>query len=304
MTTPAERRWAVALIFIAPVLWSVNYLVGRMAPGQIAPHALALARWFCAGLLLAWFARHELARGGRWTPAEWRQSIVFGLLGMWICGAWVYIGAQTTQATNIALIYTLSPVFIAVGAALFLHERLRLSQWLGVAVALAGLIHIVIKGEWTALATVRFVVGDLWILAAAISWAIYSVLLRRWPSRFSPVSRLVMIITGGVLLLIPLAALEAWAAWHWKLAAFQTQLDARTVMLVLAAAVFPGAGAYLAHATITRHLGAARAALSLYLGPLAGAASAWLVLGEPVLAYHWVGAAIILPGIWLASRNG
>lgn len=303
MTTAAQRRWAVALIFIAPVLWSVNYLVGRLAPGQIAPHALALARWACAGLLLAVFARHELVRGGRWTPQEWRQAMVLGLLGMWICGAWVYIGAQTTQATNIALIYTLSPVFIAAGAAVFLREHLRPSQWLGVAVALAGLVHIIIKGQWADLAKVRFVVGDLWILAAAVSWAVYSVLLRRWPSRFSPIARLVMIITGGVLLLMPLAALEAWIAWRQDLTAFQTRLDVRTLLLVAAAAVFPGAGAYLAHATITRHLGAARAALSLYLGPLAGAASAWLVLGEPVLAYHWIGAAVILPGIWLASRN-
>lgn len=303
MTTVAERRWAFALIFIAPVLWSVNYLVGRLAPGQVAPHALALARWLCAGLLLAWFARRELLRGGRWTAEEWRQSLVFGALGMWICGAWVYIGAQTTEATNISLIYTLSPVFIAIGAAVFLRERMRSTQWLGVAIALTGLVHIIIKGQWSALGSVRFVVGDLWILAAAISWALYSVLLRRWPSRFSPISRLVMIITGGVLLLAPLAAVEAWVAWQWQLPAFQTRLDSRTLLLVLAAAVFPGAGAYLAHATITRHLGAGRAALSLYLGPLAGAASAWLVLGEPVLAYHGVGAAIILPGIWLASRN-
>lgn len=304
MTTPAQRRWAVALILIAPLLWSVNYLVGRLAPGQVAPHALALGRWLCAGLLLAWFARHELVRQGRWTRDDWRQAFVFGSLGMWICGAWVYIGAQTTQATNIALIYALSPVFIAVGAALFLHEQMRASQWFGVLLALIGLLHVVIKGQWTALADVRFVVGDLWILAAAVSWSVYSVLLKRWPSRFSPIARLVMIISGGVLLLIPLTALEAWAAWQWQLPAYQTVFDTRTVLLVLAVAIMPGAGAYLAHATITKHLGATRAALTLYLGPLAGAASAWLVLGEPVLAHHLVGAAVILPGIWLASRSG
>jgi drug/metabolite transporter (DMT)-like permease len=304
VTTPAERRWAFALTVIAPLLWSVNYIVGRLAPGQIAPHALALGRWALAGLLLALLARRELARLGRWTPDEWRQAFVLGLLGMWICGAWVYVGAQTTQATNIALIYALSPVFIAIGAATFLHEHLRPSQWFGALLALIGLVHVVIKGQWAQLAAVQFVVGDLWILAAAVSWSVYSILLKRWPSRFSPMARLVMIITGGVLLLVPLAAVEAWAAWRWNLAAFQTQWDLRTVLLVLAVALFPGAGAYLAHATITRHLGAARAALTLYLGPLAGAATAWVFLGEAVQSHHLVGAAVILPGIWLASRSG
>ncbi len=303
MTTPTEHRWALALIFVAPLLWSVNYLVGRMAPGQIAPHALALARWTCAGLLLAWFARRELASQGRWTRDEWRQSLICGALGMWICGAWVYIGAQTTAATNISLLYALSPVFVAVAAALFLRERLRLTQWLGVLMALLGLLHVIIKGQWAQLAEVRFVIGDLWILAAVISWSAYSILLRRWPSRFSPIARLVVTITGGVLLLVPMAAIEAWAAWHWNLAAYRSQFDGTTALLVLAVALMPGAGAYLAHATMTKHLGAARAALALYLGPLAAAASARRVLGEPVHVYHGVGAAVILPGIWLASRS-
>ena len=294
-----DRRWAIALLFITPALWSVNYLVGRIAPGIIAPHMLALLRWSLAGLILLAFAWPELlAKRTSLLKNAWHY-FVFGALGMWICGAWVYIGARSTGATNIALIYALAPVFIALVSTLWLHERLGRLQWLGIALAFAGLVHVVIKGQWSALAQVTLVAGDLWILAATVSWTMYSIFLKRWPSDFSPVSRLVLIISGGVLLLLPLAAIEALSGlpmtqtvWGWK-----------TFALVVAAGVIPGAGAYLAYATLQKTLGAARAGLTLYLGPVYAAVTAFMVLGEPIEWYHGMGALIILPGIYMASRQ-
>ena len=293
-----DRRWAVALLFITPALWSVNYLVGRIAPGIIAPHMLALLRWGLAGLILAAFAWPELlAKRSDLFKNGWHY-LVLGALGMWICGAWVYIGARSTSATNIALIYALSPVFIALVSSLWLRERLGFMQWLGIALAFAGLVHVVIKGQWIALAQVRLVLGDLWILAATVSWTLYSIFLKRWPSDFSPMARLVLIISGGVLLLMPLTVLEALSGlpmtqttWGWK-----------TFVLAITAALMPGAGAYLAYATLQKSLGAARASLTLYMGPLYAAVTAFFVLAEPVHFYHLVGAMIILPGIYLASR--
>ncbi len=280
-------------------MWSVNYLVGRSAPGVVAPHMLALLRWVIAGVILALFAWPELRAKRALLARQAWQYLVLGALGMWICGAWVYIGARSTSATNIALIYTLSPVFVACASGLWLQERLGKVQWIGIAMAFAGLVHVVIKGQWAALAQVQFVAGDLWILACTLSWTLYAILLKRWPTDFSPIARLVLIIAGGVVVLLPAALIEAWSGlpmtqtvWGWKATA-----------LVVAAAIFPGAAAYLAFSTLQKELGAARASLTLYLGPLYAAVVAWLVLGEPILGYHAVGAAVILPGIYLASRK-
>jgi drug/metabolite transporter (DMT)-like permease len=299
MSSHFAPRWALALLFITPALWAVNYLVGRTAPGVVAPHMLALLRWTIAGLILALFAWPELrAKRSLLRRNAWHY-LVFGALGMWICGAWVYIGARSTSATNIALIYALSPVFVAFASGLWLHERLGKLQWLGIAMAFAGLVHVVIKGQWEALAQVQFVAGDLWILACTLSWTLYSILLKRWPTDFSPIARLVLVITGGVLVLLPIAIIEALSGlpmtqtlWGWK-----------AVGLIVAAAIFPGAAGYLAYSTLQKELGAARASLTLYLGPLYAAVVAWLVLGEPILGYHAVGATVILPGIYLASRS-
>ena len=293
------HRWAIALLFITPALWSVNYLVGRLAPGSIAPHMLALLRWTGAGLLLAVFAWPELvAKRAQLLHQAWRY-LVLGALGMWICGAWVYIGARSTVATNIALIYALSPVLIALASVLWLRERLGKLQWLGIAMALGGLVHVVIKGQWTQLAKVQWVAGDAWILACTVAWTVYSILLKRWPSDFSPLARLVLICAGGVTVLVPLTWIEAVSG----LPMTRTVWDLKTSLLVVAAALLPGAGAYLAYATIQKELGAARASLTLYLGPLYAAGVAWWVLGEPITLYHAVGAAVILPAIFLATHG-
>jgi drug/metabolite transporter (DMT)-like permease len=179
MPTFNDRRRAMALLFITPALWSVNYLVGRIAPGIIAPHMLALLRWSLAGLILAAFAWPELlAKKSSLLKSGWHY-LVLGALGMWICGAWVYIGARSTGATNIALIYALAPVFIALISAIWLREPLGWLQWLGIALAFVGLVHVVIKGQWSELTQVELVAGDAWILGATISWTAYSILLKR-----------------------------------------------------------------------------------------------------------------------------
>ncbi len=296
MPSTTQYRVALALIFITPALWAVNYLVARSAPGVIEPHALALLRWLVASLLFSlghwveiWEARTEIGR-------EWRRYLVLGALGMWICGAWVYIGGRTTAAINISLIYSISPVLIVLAAAWWLKERISATQSIGVALALAGVLHVVLKGEWTTLGNVTLVPGDFWIVGATIAWATYSLLLRKWPSKLNASARLSVIAMAGVLVMLPFAIFEA----------VNNPLPVLTIKgsgLVLAVAVFPGYGAYLAYSVMQRELGVARVGVVLYLAPIYAALIAWLVLGEALHAYHAWAMAVVLPGIYLVNRK-
>ena len=291
-----ERRLAIALLFIAPALWSVNYLVARWAPGVIAPHMLALGRWSVAVLLLGAFCWREIVAKRAYIKAEAWQLIVLGALGMWVCGAFVYIGGRSTTAVNIGLIYAGSPVLIALASALWLHERFGVRQWLGVALAIGGVLHIIIKGQWQALADVRINSGDAWIAVAMVCWAAYSLLLRAWPSAFGALARLTLVACGGVVVLVPFTVAEA--VWWWP-----STLSWKSVALVLASALIPGAAAYGAYSHMQRVLGAARVGMVLYLGPLYAAVAAWGVLGESILRFHFVGAVLVLAGIGLATRR-
>ncbi len=299
MKTKISQRFAFTLLLLTPALWSVNYLVARMAPGEIAPHMLALGRWLLAACVLGVFAWGELREKRHLIRKNAWQYLVLGALGMWVCGAWVYIGARSTSATNIALIYSLSPVFIVLCASVWLHEKLRGVQWLGIALAMIGLVHVVIKGQWGNLLLVRFEAGDLWILACAFSWAGYALLMKHWPTDFSPLARLVLIALGGCVVLLPFTVAEALSGlpltqtlWSWK-----------SFALIAASGLLPGALAYWAYGTAQKTLGAARTAMALYMGPLYGGLLGWAVLGEPIRGFHLAGAALILPGLYLASMT-
>lgn len=293
-TAAQQLRLARTLLWLVPAMWSVNYIVARLANGVIGPYLLALGRWAIAGAVLVILARAELWQHRRALVRDWWQFLVLGFLGMLVCGAWVYQGARSTSATNIALIYAASPVLIAVGSAMWLHEHIRMRQAAGVVLALAGVMHVVVRGHWATLAQVQFVAGDLWIVAATISWAAYAMLQKKWPSPLSATARLAAICVGGVICLLPFAA---WEATQDGL----TVWGVRAFTLVLITAIVPGLGAYWIYGWAQKMLGASQVAVSLYLGPLYGGLAAWVILGEAPGWHHLAGAALILPGVFLVT---
>lgn len=290
-----QQRLALTLIWLVPSLWTVNYILARMAPGVIGPYMLAFGRWAIAGTVLVALSAPELWRCRRHIAQVWWQYLILGLLGMFICGAWVYQAARSTGAMNLALIYAASPVLIALGAGLWLGEAFGRRQAFGVALALTGVLHVIVRGHWMALAELQFVPGDAWVLAATISWAAFALLQKHWPSPLGATARLAAICVAGVLLLLPVALWEVAQPdlMQWKLQA---------LWLVLVAAVVPGLGAYWIYGWAQSIVGASRVAVALYLGPLYASIGAWTMLGEPPGLHHLVGAALILPGIFLVTQ--
>lgn len=295
MASINRTQFATILLFVAPAMWSVNYIVARLANGVIEPHLLAFLRWFLAVMLMLPFAWKELR--GKWPEwiHEWPDLLFLGGLGMWICGAFVYIGGKTTQAINIGLLYALAPVLIAVISTRLFEDRLRGWQIVGAALSLAGMLLIVAQGSLQNLLNVKFTTGDLWILFAVSCWTLYSILLRKKSSVLGPFARLTAITLGGLLVLIPFTLLEVYLVGlphDWGHALF----------LALMVAVFPGFGAYQAYSFMQAQLGAAKTGLVLYLGPVYAAVLAWIVLNEPPHWFHLMGAILILPGMYLATR--
>jgi drug/metabolite transporter (DMT)-like permease len=289
-----QQRLALTLVWFVPSLWTVNYIVARLAPGVIGPYLLALGRWAIAGAVLVALCAPELWRERRHIGGHWWQYLILGVLGMMVCGAWVYQGARSTGAMNIALIYAASPAMIALGAGLWLGETFGKRQAAGVVLALAGVLHVIVRGNWLALAELRFVPGDAWVLAATVAWAAFALLQKHWPSPLSATARLAAICMAGVFSLLPFAA--------WELTQPGLLVWGPTALwLVLAAAALPGLGAYWIYGWAQRIVGASRVAVALYLGPLYASIGAWWLLGESPGWHHLVGAMLILPGVFLVT---
>lgn len=292
----SERRVALILLFIAPALFCSNMLTARATHDLFPPVALAFWRWALTFVLLLPFTAAALWRY-RWSIVrEWRDFLILGALGMGACGAFVYIGADTTSATNIGLIYAASPILIVVLARVFYDEPLTLLQSAGILLSLGGVVAIVCRGDLKVLTTLSFASGDLWIVAAMAAWAVYSILLRHRPSALPMMARFAAIVAGGVLVLLPFAVMEG-------LGGELPSLTPTSFLTVGFLAVFASFGAYQVYGLVQRSLGAGPTSLLMYLIPLYNGVLAYLLLGERLYSYHLIGGALVLPGIYLATRG-
>ncbi len=292
---------ARVLFFLAPAFWTVNYLVARWAPGEAAPHILALGRWSIAIVLMALVFSAPFRR--QWPEFKievrryWPRFVLLGALGMWVCGAILYLGGRSTSSFNMALIYSLSPLLISWASIHLLHERLDTFQRFGLGLSALGVLLVICKGDLNNLLRVEFVAGDLWVLLAALSWSVYAMLLKYWPSALSPQIRLIAITGGGIMVLLPFTVLEFFL---WKQDAW---LTAQGGGLMLLAAVFPGVLAYQSYSFVLQKLGAARTSSMVHLSTVYAAFAGWLVLGEKLYWYHLLGIVLVVPGVFLVSRS-
>jgi hypothetical protein len=293
--TAGQVRVAKLLFWIIPLLWIVNSMIARRAPGVITPHVLALGRWLLASVILAFVARHELWQQRQELRKHALRYLALGACGMWICGAAVYFAGQSTSLMNISLIYAASPVMITMGSVLCLGESFSVSKFLGVVAALAGVVHVVVQGDWMRLATLQFVPGDLWIVAAAAAWAAYSLLQKHWPSPLGSTAQLAAITAGGVVVLFPFAL--------WEMLHGEPALGVQALGMVVVAALVPGICAYWIYGWTQKVLGAGAVAMTLYLGPLYAAVVAWLLLDEALGLHHLVGSVLILSGVALVMSG-
>jgi drug/metabolite transporter (DMT)-like permease len=290
----AQNALAVLLLVITPLFFAANQLTARVVDGAVPPITLAVGRWSCTFLILLplvgrslWAARAELRR-------EAGRLLVLGGFGMGLCGAPIYLAARTTTATNMGLIYALSPIAILALTAAIWRQPITLRQGLGSALALAGVAVIVAKGEVGRLLSLSFIPGDLWTLLSTLSWAFYSVLLRFWPSRLPLLVRFAAIVLAGVAVTLPFALVELslkdWPALRPSAFGYMAFLG-----------LVPGFFAYGCYGRLVALKGPAWAGLMLYLGPLYNGVLGYLLLAEQPGLHHLWGGLLILPGLYLST---
>lgn len=292
-------RVALAGLLLATLCWSGNALVARAFAGEIPPFALSFWRWSLALVLLLPFAAKSLwQHRTELRAAGWRLLVLAGL-GIAGYNSLLYAAAQTTAAINITLVNTCLPLMTFIGAGLLLGEWPQRRAWWGMAVAAGGLLVLISKGSWASIAGLAFNKGDLIMLLAVADWALYSLLLRRWAHYLLPIPALALLgllMLLGVPLILPFYLYELAQGTRFSLTPANLAAIGYT-------AIFASLLAYLAWNHAIRVIGAAKAALSNYLMPVFTAVLGWLLLGEGLQPYHWLGATLIFTGLLLGTQG-
>ena len=295
MTDTTRLRGALFALG-ATVIWSGNFIVARLLNQSIEPATLSLLRWGVAFLGLLPFAWRSAWADRVAIRRSLPTMIPMALLGVTAFNALLYTGARTTSALNLSLIATSTPVFIILLARIFLREKLSAKKILGLASALAGVLLLITGGEPSRLLGLQFSAGDLWMTLAAVLFAAYSIMVRRFSGKLSPAVFLLTLIGTGFVFLLP------WAGWEYAVSG-APQLTAGAVCAIIYVGLGASLAAYAMWNSAVASIGPSLAGLIYYSLPLFSGVAAFLFLGEPMGLVHLASAGCILGGIVLATRG-
>jgi drug/metabolite transporter (DMT)-like permease len=298
-TTDSGRRTELsgyASMVLVAVFFASSLLLARAFADLIPPFGMTALRWIGVGLILAVTHYRSLVRYRGMLRENRLRLLVLGAAGMTIPAVTTYLAAHTTAPANIGLISSAAPVMVILGGALFFGQRLSLRRAIGVIISIFGVTLIVMRGSVDVLLSLTFVPGDLWALTGAVAWASYTLLLTPWRLSLPAMVQLCALSFFGLASSIPFALWEAIDGPYY------TELDWRFAAIAVYTILIPSLLAFALHAHTARVLSPAHAAMSQYLVPVFAAAMGALLLDDHFLAYHMVGGAAVLTGVWLASR--
>ena len=283
------------LLFVQPIFMATNIIVARGGVEYVPPISLAFWRWLTVFLILFPFFYNEILKNKKYINKEFWKLFFLGSMGCGICGAFPFIAGMSTTMANMGIVYTSSPIFIIILSAMFFNDKINFSRIIGLVLCLIGVLAIISKGNLDLLINFKFTSGDLWMIGAAMGWAVYSIYLLNWKSKFSLMARFTLIAMFGTISLFPFYILE-------EIFYFNTAFNSNFLFWVLFAAVSPGIIAFTLYTRVQKYLGASLTGFTLYIFSIYSAIYGIILFDEALLNFHYFGAAFVFAGVYLARK--
>jgi len=280
----------------AMVFFATNVIIGRAVHGEVPPVGLSFWRWTAASLLFLPFGLPHVRRQWDLIVRHWKVFVGLATAMVLFGNTLIYIGLNFTIALNAGIVPVARPAIIVALSWLIFRTAVTGGQVLGIAIAMLGVLVIVVRGDLSALASLEFNTGDMIVFAGNIGIAIYQVFFPLAPKELHPIALLQVTFVLGSLLLVPFYVLET---------VFIAPVTATlvTVSAILAVAVFPSMLAIYCMNRGMTLIGPSRAGIFNYLQPLFVTVMAITLLGEAVKTYHLIAFALVIGGIVVASRG-
>ncbi len=296
MNNLKDNYLPLVLLFIQPIFMASNLIVARGGIEFVPPISLAFWRWAIVFIILLPFTYLPLKKNFKILIKEYKKLFFLGAMGCGVCGAFPFLAGETTTVTNMGIIYTSSPIFIILISAFFFGEKISLAKMIGLVACLLGVFLIIIKGDLDLLLNLNFTIGDIWMLAASIGWALYSVYLFYWKSNLPIFQRFTLVAFFGAVSLFPFYIFE-------EIMIKKTLFNSDFFVWAIFAAVSPGIIAFSMYTYVQKKLGASLTGFTLYIFTIYAAIYGYLFFDEKLESYHYVGTILVFFGVYLAKKN-
>jgi drug/metabolite transporter (DMT)-like permease len=279
------------LMLLAIIFWAVNFSVIKIALREFSPHSFNGPRFTLASLLLLGFL---WKKEGNLKVERKDLAVVAGLgiVGNTFYQSLFINGIDLTTASATSLVMTMTPIFIAVMSAVFIHERIHWAGWLGILISFGGLYLVLFGGAPEIAFSNKALRGNLMILAGNLCWAVYTVFSKPYLEKYSPLKLTALTLAIGTLFYLPITVRDVLRQ-PWE------ALSARSWAALLFSAAFAIALSYFIWYSSVRRIGNTKTGIFGNITPVFTVFFAHLLLGERVTIPEVAGAVIIFFGFYL-----
>ena len=288
---------AYIFLLLTVTFWAGNFIVGKFASlYEVPPFSLNFYRWFFAWLILAPFTIPEIIKKKEYITQNYKLFIVLGVTSITIFNSIVYYSLNFTQVISGVLMISTIPVMIMFFSSILKIEKTNVFQIIGVILSFLGVTIIITKANFQILKNLNFNKGDITMVVAMFSWALYSTLLKRQKYELSQISLLQVVISFGLIFLIPVYFIEYQVG-------FRINLDIPFFLILSYVVLLPGLASFILWIKGISMIGANRSGVFLHLMPIISAIMAMIFFNEKFMFYHILGACFIISGILLSNKK-
>jgi drug/metabolite transporter (DMT)-like permease len=288
---------AYIMLTLCSLFWSGNFIVGKFATlYEVPPLTLNFFRWLIVWVILIPFTFKDIIKNFKIIKKNFYSIFLMSITSISVFNSVVYYSLNFTQVLNGGLMISTIPVLIIFISFFFKIEKISFNQILGVIFSITGVIIIVTRLDFFRLIHLDLNKGDLWLLIAMLSWAVYSTMLRTCKIPLKAITFISIIVSIGLIFLLPQFLFEYK---NHQIIQFNFPVILITSYVVL----FAGLGAYIFWNKGVSIVGPNKAGIFLHLMPVFSSFMAIFILNEKLMSFHIIGAVVIIAGIYLSSKK-
>lgn len=278
---------------LAVIIWSTNFVAARFLV-NLTPIEISFYRWLVTFIVLTPFCIKNLIKTIKYIKGLWIKVIIISILGVTIFNTFVYMAAHTTNATNMSLLATLSPIVIALISRIVWKIKLTIYQKIGLLIVIIGVVILITKGSIEVLMKLQFAIGDLYMLFSVILFATYTLTLKIKPKEISQSTFFyLMVIIGLIPLMIGMIFTYITNNAH--------TLNMQSSLMLIYVGTFPSAMGFILWNMAIAKIGAIKCSIIYDSIPFFSSLGAVILLNEKLLLSQILGGILILIGIIYSS---
>lgn len=282
-----------SLIMIAIIFWGTSFIATKTLLSELTPETIISLRLILGSLLLTILA--VLTRN-KFSIKLKSHGYILILALIAVFHLWIQVtGLKFTTASNTGWIIGTAPIFMAIQAAIFFKEKIKIVQAAGILIAMFGVLLLIGKGDFKNISLIENK-GDLMVLGSAFTWGVYSMVNKKISLSYSPLMTILYLFLMMAIIIIPFNINES---------SVNSVIHLSTVgwISILFLGLLCSGVAYVIWAQALRDLESARVGAFLYFEPIVTVVAAWFFLSESISILMIVSGIIITAGVLLVNKE-